>query len=131
MFGSHWFQDLYETLFFIVDLHAVSFLLISINYNLLWVFKVPQNILNSKFKISYVCHIKITLPYDAPDLAKSTRSTAALYLACGVDTSKVIYLLSICQSIYAVFLYKRRLTVLCVCKLNRPLFLCNHMCVPM
>ncbi|KAJ1686232.1 hypothetical protein LUZ63_017622 [Rhynchospora breviuscula] len=45
-------QELYETFFFIVDLHA------------------------------------ITLPYDAPDLAKSTRSTAALYLACGVDTSK-------------------------------------------
>ncbi|KAJ4758630.1 Tryptophan--tRNA ligase [Rhynchospora pubera] len=45
-------QELYETFFFIVDLHA------------------------------------ITLSYDAPDLAKSTRSTAALYLACGVDTSK-------------------------------------------
>ncbi|KAJ3670960.1 hypothetical protein LUZ60_008386 [Juncus effusus] len=45
-------QDLYDTFFFIVDLHA------------------------------------ITLPYNPPDLAKSTRSTAALYLACGVDTSK-------------------------------------------
>ncbi|OAY82165.1 Tryptophan--tRNA ligase, chloroplastic/mitochondrial, partial [Ananas comosus] len=30
----------------------------------------------------------ITLPYDAPQLSKATRSTAALYLACGVDTSK-------------------------------------------
>ncbi|CAO1945000.1 unnamed protein product [Urochloa humidicola] len=45
-------QDLYETFFFIVDLHA------------------------------------ITLPYDAPDLSKSTRSTAAIYLACGIDSSK-------------------------------------------
>ncbi|PKA64633.1 tryptophanyl-tRNA synthetase [Apostasia shenzhenica] len=45
-------QDSYETLFFIVDLHA------------------------------------ITLPYDAPQLTKATRCTAAIYLACGVDTSK-------------------------------------------
>ncbi|KAK1290136.1 hypothetical protein QJS10_CPB18g01012 [Acorus calamus] len=45
-------RDTYETLFFIVDLHA------------------------------------ITLPYDAPQLSKATRSTAAIYLACGVDTSK-------------------------------------------
>lgn len=45
-------QDTYETLFFIVDLHA------------------------------------ITLPYDAVQLSKATRSTAAIYLACGVDTSK-------------------------------------------
>ncbi|CAO1945941.1 unnamed protein product [Urochloa humidicola] len=45
-------QDLYETFFFIVDLHA------------------------------------ITLPYDAPELSKSTRSTAAIYLACGIDSSK-------------------------------------------
>ncbi|KAL5221366.1 hypothetical protein ABZP36_026079 [Zizania latifolia] len=45
-------QDLYETLFFIVDLHA------------------------------------ITLPYDAPQLSKATRSTAAIYLACGIDSSK-------------------------------------------
>ncbi|XP_072967228.1 tryptophan--tRNA ligase, chloroplastic/mitochondrial [Typha angustifolia] len=45
-------QNIYETFFFIVDLHA------------------------------------ITLPYDAPELSKATRSTAAIYLACGVDTSK-------------------------------------------
>ncbi|KQK09682.1 tryptophan--tRNA ligase, chloroplastic/mitochondrial [Brachypodium distachyon] len=45
-------QDLYETFFFIVDLHA------------------------------------ITLPYEAPQLSKSTRSTAAIYLACGIDSSK-------------------------------------------
>ncbi|XP_026662351.2 tryptophan--tRNA ligase, chloroplastic/mitochondrial isoform X2 [Phoenix dactylifera] len=45
-------QDTYETLFFIVDLHA------------------------------------ITLPYDASELSKDTKKTAALYLACGVDTSK-------------------------------------------
>uniref|UniRef100_A0A0D9V5H9 tryptophan--tRNA ligase n=1 Tax=Leersia perrieri TaxID=77586 RepID=A0A0D9V5H9_9ORYZ len=45
-------QDLYETLFFIVDLHA------------------------------------ITLPYEAPQLSKATRSTAAIYLACGIDSSK-------------------------------------------
>ncbi|KAL9230800.1 hypothetical protein vseg_006104 [Gypsophila vaccaria] len=45
-------QDTYETLFFIVDLHA------------------------------------ITLPYETQQLAKSTRDTAAIYLACGVDTSK-------------------------------------------
>ncbi|XP_074578404.1 tryptophan--tRNA ligase, chloroplastic/mitochondrial [Curcuma longa] len=45
-------QDTYDTLFFIVDLHA------------------------------------ITLPYDASELSKTTRSTAALYLACGIDPSK-------------------------------------------
>ncbi|CAA2934798.1 tryptophan--tRNA ligase, chloroplastic mitochondrial isoform X2 [Olea europaea subsp. europaea] len=45
-------QNTYETLFFIVDLHA------------------------------------ITLPYDTQQLSKATRDTAALYLACGVDTSK-------------------------------------------
>ncbi|XP_077217826.1 nucleotidylyl transferase superfamily protein [Tasmannia lanceolata] len=45
-------QNTYETLFFIVDLHA------------------------------------ITLPYDAQQLSKATRSTAAIYLACGVDPSK-------------------------------------------
>ncbi|KAJ6809323.1 tryptophan--tRNA ligase, chloroplastic/mitochondrial isoform X1 [Iris pallida] len=31
---------------------------------------------------------QITLPHDALDLSKATRSTAAIYLACGVDTSK-------------------------------------------
>ncbi|CAK7335978.1 unnamed protein product [Dovyalis caffra] len=45
-------QNTYDTLFFIVDLHA------------------------------------ITLPYDTRELFKATRDTAALYLACGVDTSK-------------------------------------------
>ncbi|KAK7352909.1 hypothetical protein VNO80_18340 [Phaseolus coccineus] len=45
-------QNVYETLFFIVDLHA------------------------------------ITLPYDTQQLSKATRSTAAIYLACGVDPSK-------------------------------------------
>ncbi|XP_075640795.1 tryptophan--tRNA ligase, chloroplastic/mitochondrial isoform X1 [Castanea sativa] len=45
-------QNSYDTLFFIVDLHA------------------------------------ITLPYDAQKLSKATRDTAAIYLACGVDTSK-------------------------------------------
>ncbi|KAK7351507.1 hypothetical protein VNO77_11022 [Canavalia gladiata] len=45
-------QNLYDTLFFIVDLHA------------------------------------ITLPYDTQQLSKATRSTAAIYLACGVDPSK-------------------------------------------
>ncbi|PON71360.1 Tryptophan-tRNA ligase [Trema orientale] len=45
-------QNTYETLFFIVDLHA------------------------------------ITLPYDAQKLSKATRDTAAIYLACGIDTSK-------------------------------------------
>ncbi|PIA64666.1 hypothetical protein AQUCO_00100256v1 [Aquilegia coerulea] len=45
-------QNTYETLFFIVDLHA------------------------------------ITLPYEAQQLAIATRTTAAIYLACGVDTSK-------------------------------------------
>ncbi|KAL3633486.1 Tryptophan--tRNA ligase, chloroplastic/mitochondrial [Castilleja foliolosa] len=45
-------QNTYETLFFIVDLHA------------------------------------ITLPYDTLQLSKATKDTAALYLACGVDTSK-------------------------------------------
>ncbi|CAN6540005.1 unnamed protein product [Malus baccata var. baccata] len=46
------YMNTYDTLFFIVDLHA------------------------------------ITLPYDAQQLSKATRDTAALYLACGVDTSK-------------------------------------------
>ncbi|XP_044472477.1 tryptophan--tRNA ligase, chloroplastic/mitochondrial isoform X2 [Mangifera indica] len=46
-------QNTYETLFFIVDLHA------------------------------------ITLPYDTQQLSKATRDTAAIYLACGVDTSKM------------------------------------------
>lgn len=32
---------------------------------------------------------QITLPYDAQQLSKATRDTAALYLACGVDPSKV------------------------------------------
>ncbi|KAL2340092.1 hypothetical protein Fmac_008032 [Flemingia macrophylla] len=45
-------QNVYDTLFFIVDLHA------------------------------------ITLPYDTQQLSKATRSTAAIYLACGVDPSK-------------------------------------------
>ncbi|XP_039051231.1 tryptophan--tRNA ligase, chloroplastic/mitochondrial-like [Hibiscus syriacus] len=45
-------QNTYDTLFFIVDLHA------------------------------------ITLPYDTQQLSKATRNTAAIYLACGVDTSK-------------------------------------------
>ncbi|KAM0938198.1 putative tryptophan--tRNA ligase [Dioscorea sansibarensis] len=45
-------QNSYETLFFIVDLHA------------------------------------ITLPHDAQELSKATRSTAAIYLACGIDTTK-------------------------------------------
>ncbi|OAY54254.1 tryptophan--tRNA ligase, chloroplastic/mitochondrial isoform X1 [Manihot esculenta] len=45
-------QNTYETLFFIVDLHA------------------------------------ITLPYETQQLLRSTRETAAIYLACGVDTSK-------------------------------------------
>ncbi|XP_058074176.1 tryptophan--tRNA ligase, chloroplastic/mitochondrial isoform X1 [Magnolia sinica] len=45
-------QNTYETLFFIVDLHA------------------------------------ITLPYDAKQLSKATRDTAAIYLACGIDPSK-------------------------------------------
>lgn len=33
--------------------------------------------------------IQITLSYDAQHLSKATRDTAAIYLACGVDTSKV------------------------------------------
>ncbi|XP_065850697.1 tryptophan--tRNA ligase, chloroplastic/mitochondrial [Euphorbia lathyris] len=45
-------QNTYETLFFIVDLHA------------------------------------ITLPYETQQLSRATRDTAAIYLACGVDTSK-------------------------------------------
>ncbi|XWS26361.1 hypothetical protein CRYUN_Cryun26dG0025900 [Craigia yunnanensis] len=45
-------QNSYDTLFFIVDLHA------------------------------------ITLPYETQQLSKATRNTAAIYLACGVDTSK-------------------------------------------
>ena len=33
-------------------------------------------------------YLQITLPYEAPLLSKATRSTAAIYLACGVDSSK-------------------------------------------
>ncbi|PWA76880.1 tryptophan--tRNA ligase [Artemisia annua] len=32
--------------------------------------------------------LQITLPYDVQQLSKATRDTAALYLACGIDTSK-------------------------------------------
>nr|XP_029121083.1 tryptophan--tRNA ligase, chloroplastic/mitochondrial isoform X2 [Elaeis guineensis] len=32
--------------------------------------------------------LQITLPYDASELSKATKKTAAIYLACGVDTSK-------------------------------------------
>lgn len=40
---------------------------------------------------SYItfCYLQITLPYDTQQLAKATKDTAALYLACGVDTSEV------------------------------------------
>ncbi|CAN1219114.1 Tryptophan--tRNA ligase, chloroplastic/mitochondrial, partial [Linum perenne] len=31
---------------------------------------------------------QITLPYETNQLSKATRDTAAIYLACGVDTSK-------------------------------------------
>ncbi|KAK8970549.1 hypothetical protein KSP40_PGU010730 [Platanthera guangdongensis] len=37
--------------------------------------------------LSFQVH-NITLPYDAPQLSETTRNTAAIYLACGVDTSK-------------------------------------------
>ncbi|KAK7270588.1 hypothetical protein RIF29_23838 [Crotalaria pallida] len=47
-------QNTYDTLFFIVDLHAV------------------------------------TLPHDIQQLSKSTRSIASIYLAWGVDPSKVL-----------------------------------------
>ncbi|KAJ7527471.1 hypothetical protein O6H91_16G056100 [Diphasiastrum complanatum] len=45
-------QELYETLFFVVDLHA------------------------------------ITLPHNPEELSKVTRSSAAMYIACGIDPSK-------------------------------------------
>ncbi|XP_045799401.1 tryptophan--tRNA ligase, chloroplastic/mitochondrial [Trifolium pratense] len=45
-------QNEYDTLYFIVDLHA------------------------------------ITLPHDAQQLSRDTKSTAAIYLACGIDPSK-------------------------------------------
>lgn len=32
---------------------------------------------------------QITLPYDPQELSRVTRETAAIYIACGVDTSKV------------------------------------------
>jgi tryptophanyl-tRNA synthetase len=35
--------------------------------------------------------LQITLPYEAPQLSKATRSTAAIYLACGIDSSKVCF----------------------------------------
>ncbi|KAH9560972.1 hypothetical protein CY35_06G137700 [Sphagnum magellanicum] len=45
-------QDLYETFFFVVDLHA------------------------------------ITLAHNAEELARATRTSAAIYIACGIDPSK-------------------------------------------
>ncbi|KAH8960415.1 hypothetical protein BDL97_06G131700 [Sphagnum fallax] len=45
-------QDLYETFFFVVDLHA------------------------------------ITLAHSAEELARATRTSAAIYIACGIDPSK-------------------------------------------
>ncbi|XP_024391901.1 uncharacterized protein [Physcomitrium patens] len=45
-------QDLYDTLFLVVDLHA------------------------------------ITMPHDVEQLTKSTRTSAALYIACGIDPTK-------------------------------------------
>ena len=42
------------------------------------------------FFLLYYSHcFQITLPYDTQQLHKATRDTAAIYLACGVDTSKV------------------------------------------
>jgi tryptophanyl-tRNA synthetase len=46
-------QDLYDTFFFVVDLHA------------------------------------ITLAHNAEELARATRTSAAIYIACGIDPSKV------------------------------------------
>jgi len=33
--------------------------------------------------------LQITMPYETQQLSKATKDTAAIYLACGVDTSKV------------------------------------------
>lgn len=34
--------------------------------------------------------LQITLPYETQQLSRATRETAAIYLACGIDTSKVV-----------------------------------------
>lgn len=34
-------------------------------------------------------YLQITLPYETQQLSKATRDTAAIYLACGIDISKV------------------------------------------
>lgn len=41
----------------------------------------------------FLLNFQITLPYDTKELSKATRDTAAIYLACGIDASKVLQLL--------------------------------------
>ncbi|XP_042517772.1 tryptophan--tRNA ligase, chloroplastic/mitochondrial-like isoform X3 [Macadamia integrifolia] len=64
-------QNTYETFFFIVDLHAV---------NGGCYIGGARNLRNIT--------VKITLEYDVKQLATATKSTAAIYMACGVDTTK-------------------------------------------
>lgn len=79
---------------------------------------------------SRFCQFQITLPYDAQQLSKTTRNTAAIYLACGVDPSKV--LTAVCTSVYATYL-KLFLSVTSTCcfYICRLLCLYSLMFVPM
>ena len=70
------------------------------NFNLFFVFVLfcffpylMSFVVSNNFKHSELVPIflssQITLPYETQQLFKATRDTAAIYLACGVDTSKV------------------------------------------
>jgi hypothetical protein len=72
-------------------------------------------------------HVQITLPYEAPQLSKATRSTAAIYLACGIDSSKVCFAyLWFGVPVVDSFCCWRFYETLCV---SRPPFLYNLMSV--
>ena len=76
-------------------------------------------------------HLQITLPYEATQLSKATRSTAAIYLACGIDSSKVCftylyYAMFLCACCGWLSVCWRFYDTLCV---SRPPFLYNLMSV--
>ncbi|KAG5034400.1 hypothetical protein JHK87_009310 [Glycine soja] len=85
-------QNVYDTLFFIVDLHAAQ--VWTLVYCTIYYF--CDQFTNSSIHLRLLINeaeqlyfiLQITLPYDTQQLSKATRSTAAIYLACGVDPSK-------------------------------------------
>ncbi|KAG6783021.1 hypothetical protein POTOM_012451 [Populus tomentosa] len=74
-------QNTYETLFFIVDLHAESNASCSLALH-----ENNEHVL--LLERDFLLNFQITLPYDTKELSKATRDTAAIYLACGIDASK-------------------------------------------